>query len=91
MSDGWVWLRCLGCGTPIRLLAFAAGDWGPWSAGIDTFIEHHTKCSKTKLVDVDASANGYSFFEILNEKDVDVANQSFRKVNEIIRDPSLSH
>lgn len=87
MSDGWVWLRCLGCGHPVRFLTFSGGEWGPWS-GVDGFIAKHVKeCQGERLHDVDQSRGGYSFFEIVNEKDMDVSELGFERVNEMIRDP----
>ena len=86
MSDGWVWLRCLGCGTPVRLVAYSGGDWGLWSDELSTFIEKHTseRCHPKAFYDIDASREGYSFFEIVNEKDAPMETLA---VNEFIRDP----
>lgn len=88
MSDGWVWLRCNGCGEPIRLLTFSGGEWGLWS-GVDEFVRHHTQeCFGDRRFDIDQSRNGFSFFEIVNEKDAEVwQRKDFSGVNELIRDP----
>lgn len=85
MSDAWVWLRCLGCGVPHRLLSFT-GEWRQWSS-TDEFIQQHLECHGDRIYDRTQSEKGYSFFEIINEKYADVRNFGFDRVNEMIRDP----
>jgi hypothetical protein len=88
LSDGWVWLRCLGCGSNARLIAFSGGDWGAWSSGVlADFIDEHTtdRCHPKRATDVDASRDGYPFFEIVTEKDAPMESLA---VNDVIRDPT---
>jgi hypothetical protein len=80
-------MRCLGCGSSVRLVAFSGGRWAPWN-GVDSFVEKHLeKCHGYRADDVEQSNKGYSFFEIVNEKDMKVSEVGFVHVNEMLRDP----
>lgn len=86
MSDGWVWLRCLGCGGNVRLIAFSAGKWDLWSRELVQFVEEHSaeRCHRGRIHDMEQSRAGYSFFEIVTEKDAPMETLA---VNDLIRDP----
>ena len=73
MSDGWVWLRCLGCKAVVRMVtANSAGMWGLWN-GVDEFLAAHSTeaCHPDHYWNMSASEQGYPFFEIVTEKTAD--------------------
>lgn len=84
MSDGWVWLRCCGCGSNVRLVTFGHGNWDLWSSVDDFITEHSTeRCHGDRACDMEQSRNGYPFFEIVTEKDAPI---EILAVNDFIRD-----
>lgn len=87
MSDGWVWLRCQGCGSNMRLLAFSGGSWGQWSDRITVFVDEHStgRCHGERAMDQEQSRMGYSFLEIVTEKDAPIERLA---VNDFLRDPT---
>lgn len=87
MSDAWVWLRCCGCGSNMRLVAFS-GYWGSWSVGADDFVSKHMTyvCHGDKLYDMDQSRDGYAFIETVTEQQADATGGINSKIDRVKTD-----